>query len=96
MGSWRKLLAQMVADRDPRSYSYQQAVTVLEHLQFTHTGGKGSHRVFRRSVPDPSVPGKQRGVIVGLKQCPGSLKPSYISTMITTLRANNLLPSEVD
>jgi len=93
MASWRKVLAAMVADSNPRSYTYQQAATVLGHLGFAlakPTGG--SHRKWRRAldVPRNAPP---RSVIIGLvEKGTGTLKPEYVKDMIRILRENNLLP----
>ena len=98
MGSWKQLLASMVADQNPKSYTYQEAASVLLNLGFEpprKTGG--SHRKFRLEVPDDSSPSGRRGVIVGLvERGHGTLKPKYITVMVQTLRDNHLLPEGVD
>ena len=98
MASWRKRLARMVADPDPRSYTYEEASGILEHLGFELAKPtSGSHRKFRRAVADPSAPSGKRGVIVGLVQKgAGTLKPKYVLEMVRTLRENNLLPPGVE
>ena len=98
MASWLKLLAQMVADPDPRSYTYAQAAGILVHLGFSppHKPG-GSHRKFRIELQDPKAKGGKRGVTIGLKEAGhGTLPPKYITAMVQTLRENNLLPSGVE
>lgn len=97
MASWIKLLAAMVADPDPRSYTYQDAARILvNHLGFSPPAKSGgSHRKFRREVE--GADGRKRGVIVGLVDSGrGTLKPKYVRTMVQTLRENNLLPDGVD
>ena len=97
MGSWRKLLARMVADGQPRSYTYEQGKRVLENLDFVLAPSEGSHRKFRRVIDDPTSPSGKRTVVVGLKEAgSGKLKPKYITAMIETLRQNNLLPDGVE
>lgn len=96
MASWRKLLARMVADPDPRSYTYDEAAGILGQLGFAPPKKKkrgGSHRKFRLEVDDPSAEHGKRGVIIGLVDSgSGTLKPVYIIQMVSTLRANDLLP----
>ena len=94
MASWRKLLARMVADPNPRSYYYEEAATVLNHLGFAlakPTGG--SHRKWRRSLETETG---RRTVIIGLvERGSGTMKPEYIKDMVAQLRANDLLPSHL-
>lgn len=95
MGRWRKLLAATVADRNPRSYTYEDAVRVLTHLGFEQARAKpgGTHRLWRREIADAA--GK-RTVFVGLvEKGHGTLKPVYVEKMIDILRTNGLLPDEV-
>ena len=93
MPSWKKLLADMVADPRPRSYSYQDAVTVLRHLGFTPANAKpkGSHRVWRYEFRDDE--GKKiTTAVVGLVDSgSGKLKPKYITKMIDVLQSHKLL-----
>jgi hypothetical protein len=94
MASWRKLLARMVADTDPRSYSYQEAATVLSQLGFVlakPTGG--SHRKWRRLIENGA---ERRTVVIGLvERGSGAIKPEYVKDMVQILKENNLLPDEV-
>lgn len=95
MGSWRKLLADMVADPRPRSYTYEQASGVLKHLGFKAAARKegGSHRQWRLEIDDAD--GK-RTVLIGLVQKGhGPMKRYLIEQMIDVLRANGLLPDEL-
>ena len=46
MSSSEKLLASITAN--PRSVRFQDACRAARLLGFTHGGGKGSHRVFKR------------------------------------------------
>ncbi len=94
MSGWRALLRRMVADPDPRSYTYEDAARVLTNLGFElarpHSGG--SHRPWRLAVNDASG---HRAVYVGLVQKGhGTLKPVYIKQMLAILRAEGLLPGE--
>lgn len=97
MPSWQKVLAKMVADPDPRSYTYEEASGILLQLGFAAPAkSKGSHRKFRIEIDDPADKTRKRGIIIGLVQKGrGTLKPKYISTMVQTLRESNLLPKGV-
>lgn len=94
MASWRKLLAAMVADSKPRSYSYEQAATVLSNLDFQLATTSGtSHKRWRRVVEDERG---RRSVIIGLvKPSRGSVPPEYIQDMVRILRENDFLPDGV-
>ena len=94
MASWQKLLGKMVADEDPRSYTYEEAAGILLHLGFAPpTKARGSHRRFRIEIDDPGDTTRKRGIVVGLvEKGRGRLKPRYISEMVRTLKENNLLP----
>lgn len=98
MSSWRKLLAAMVADSNPRSYTYTQAAGILVNLGFGKPRKAGtSHRKFRIELIDPNAKGGKRGVVIGLTEHgSGPLPPKYITQMVQTLRENNLLPSVSD
>lgn len=98
MASWRKLLAQMVADPDPRSYTFDEAAKILVNLGFAPPKKpKGSHRKFRIEVSDPDAESGKRGVIVGLVDSgSGTLNPVYITEMVSTLQSNGLLPTGED
>lgn len=90
MASWRKLLAKMVADRDPRSYTYDQAARILEHLQFDGPTKPGSHRMWKRVI---AKAGKPFTVVIGLVDSgTGKVKPEYIKQMVRTLHDEGLLP----
>ncbi len=84
----------MVADADPRSYSYEEAAGILLQLGFSPPARpSGSHRKFRIEVDDPTDSTRKRGIIVALVQKGrGNVKPKYITVMIRTLRDNKLLP----
>lgn len=98
MASWRKLLAQMVADPDPGSHTFDEAAGVLGHLEFNLAKPtKGSHRRFRRTVEDSTQPSGTRTIIIGLVQSgKGTLKPIYITEMVRVLQENHLLPEGVE
>lgn len=86
----------MAADPDPRSYTYAEAANILSNLGFSQSQGGGSHRKFRMSIAHPNSPERTQGIIIGLVDSgSGCLKPVYIVEMMRTLRANNLIPSEV-
>ncbi|MCO4098772.1 MAG: type II toxin-antitoxin system HicA family toxin [Gemmatimonas sp.] len=92
MANWAKLLAQMVADPDPRNYTYADAVRILKALGFARPAGKrgGSHRVWRRADPSGNV---HRTTIVTLvEKGHGTIKPVYIRDMVAALRDAGLLP----
>lgn len=97
MSQWEKLLARMVADPKPTSYSYADAAAVLTRLGFTEeTPTATSHRKWTRIVNDPKASGGSRTVTVGLNaKGKAPLKPGYIRTMVRTLRENQLLPDSV-
>jgi len=94
MAAWKKLLASMVADRWPTSYTYAQAGTVLKRLGFDPpelTGG--SHRKWRRVVHDAQAPSGKRTVYIGLvDKGHGTMPPVYVREMVQILRENHLLP----
>jgi predicted RNA binding protein YcfA (HicA-like mRNA interferase family) len=94
---WEKLLAAMLTDTRPRSYTYDDMVTVLTQLGFTLARrGSGSHRNWRRELPDSSEPNGHRTVNIGLVDSgSGTLKAVYVKQAMRTLRENNLLPPEV-
>lgn len=98
MGGWRSLLLDMVADQDPRSYTFHNAAGVLMNLGFVPPRKpSGSHRIFRREIEDLGSPSGKRAVTVGLVDAgKGTLKPIYIREMIKVLRANSLLPDWVE
>lgn len=96
MAQWRKLLAAMVADTRPTSYTYAQAASVLRQLHFEEDGGGSSHRRWRRRLSAEETGGPPRTVIIGLvDKGHGTLKPPYIRHLVRTLQENNLLPPGV-
>ncbi len=98
MPSWRKLLARMVADRRPRSYSYQDAARILQQLGFTlATPTDGSHRKWRVEVSDSASASGTRRVTVGLvDRGNGTMKPVYVLKMVEVLQANRLIPDDTN
>jgi|NOAtaT_7_FD_contig_111_319104_length_1568_multi_2_in_0_out_0_2 hypothetical protein len=94
MGGAAKLLAAMLSARDPRNFTYDEAVTVLRTLGFepARTKPKGSHRLWRLEVPaDNGV----RTVHVGLVQAGhGTLKPIYVKKMLEVLLQNHLISKQ--
>ena len=92
MAQWRKLLARMLEDTDPRNYSYDEAAQILTHLGFALAPVSGtSHRKWRHRKTDGTV------VVIGLKeQGYGTLKPAYIRDMIKLLREHDLVPHDLE
>lgn len=88
MAKWEKLLLRMVADQDPRGYTYSEAASVLAGIGFAAPSKpKGSHRLWRLKRQGCSL------VVVGLvEKGHGPLKPVYIKDMVATLQKNGLLP----
>lgn len=85
MASAEKLLAAMLADEDPRGYTYSDATRVLRSVGFApaRTKPKGSHRLWRLEVANA---GDKRSIYVSLVEAGhGTLKPVYIRTMLETL-----------
>lgn len=99
MAQWKKLLARIVTDRRPTSYTYEELASLLvNRLGFTlATPIDGSHRRFRRFVPVAGEEGKARTVTIGLLDYgSGPVAPEYVKEMVQTLRANDFLPEGVD
>ena len=94
MPGWRKVLAAMVADGDPRSYSYDDAAKILSRLGFVLARpGKGSHRMWKLAIT--TAAGEKRTVTIGLVDAGrGTLKPEYIKTMVQRLLENGLVAAE--
>jgi hypothetical protein len=89
---WRKLLAHMLSDASPRSYSYDDAAAVLSALGFELAPhGGGSHRKWRRKLADGNTV-----VVVGLVQKATPLKPYLIREMISQLREHGLVPDDLE
>lgn len=87
MPNWKDLLWQMLADTDPRGYTYDDAARVLRRLGFEERKGRGSHRLWRLKPSGGNV------VYIGLVQKGhGTLKPGYIRDMVNELRTNGLIP----
>lgn len=82
----------MLFDERPVTYTYADAATVLTALGFEvapHAGG--SHRRWRRKLASGNV------VIVGLvEKGNGTRKPYLIRDLITQLRANDLVPADLE
>ena len=87
------LLARMLTDRNPATYTYAEAVRVLRHLDEFNLAphGGGSHRKWRGISPSGTV------VVVGLvDKGSGALKPYLIREMLQQLRENALLPPNLE
>jgi predicted RNA binding protein YcfA (HicA-like mRNA interferase family) len=91
MARWKKLLAKMLSDTSPMSYTYAEASSVLEHLGFVLApSSKGSHRKWRYKTTDGSV------VVVGLlEKGSGTLKAYLIRDMVDQLMTNGLVPDDL-
>lgn len=99
MAQWKKLLSRIVTDRRPTSYTYDELASLLvNRLGFTlATPIEGSHRRFRREVPDATAPNGRRTVTIGLLDYgSGTQGPEYVKAMVQALRANDLLPEGVE
>jgi hypothetical protein len=89
MGNWRKLLAKMVNDDRPITYSYDDATRVLGNLGFQEAPNAGtSHRKWRLRRPGRPT------ITVGLVKANGPIRKEYILDMVQSLRENDLLPPE--
>jgi predicted RNA binding protein YcfA (HicA-like mRNA interferase family) len=82
----------MADDPKPVSYTYDEAASILKALGFVLAKTSGtSHRRWRIKAPNgqsitvPLVDGGR-----------GAMKSVYIKEMIRLLRANDLIPSEVE
>lgn len=86
------MLAKMLSDSNPITYTYADASHVLAALGFEvapHSGG--SHRMWRRSLPSGNA------VVVGLvEKGSGSQKPYLIRDMVSQLRSNGLVPEDME
>ena len=82
----------MLADTDPRNYSYDDAARILRNLGFELAPTTAtSHRKWRLRKADGTV------VVVGLKeQGYGTLKPAYIRGMVRQLREQELVPDDLE
>ena len=82
----------MLSDSNPITYTYSDACAVLEALDFeVAPHGGGSHRKWRRKLADGNV------VLVGLvEKGHGTLKPYLIRDLVAQLRANELVPKELE
>ncbi|MEX2153048.1 MAG: type II toxin-antitoxin system HicA family toxin [Gemmatimonadaceae bacterium] len=97
MPRWEKTLSAMLSDLTPRSYTYQDLVSILEGLDFSLARrAAGSHRIWKRRISDPSSPSGTRTVSIGLVDSgSGTIKAVYVKETLRILRENNLLPSQV-
>lgn len=92
MARWEKLLAQMLSDSKPITYTYADAVVVLAALGYELAPhGGGSHRKWRRAVGDGNVS------YVGLvEKGYGPLKPYLIREMLREIRRVGLIPPDLE
>lgn len=88
MARWQKLLARMLSDATPTTYTYDDAASVLRGLGFELAPlAGGSHRKWR--CQDATG----RAVIVGLvEKGRGPLKPYLVRDMLKQLRGHGLVP----
>jgi hypothetical protein len=89
---WEKVLRRMLSDDKPTGYTYTEAAAVLSALGFeVAPHGGGSHRKWRRKLPDGNV------VIIGLVDSgKGTLKPYLVREMLAQLRAHGLIPEDLE
>jgi predicted RNA binding protein YcfA (HicA-like mRNA interferase family) len=87
---WRKLLARMLSDSKPSTYTYSDAAAVLSALGFeVAPSSGGSHRKWRAQAPNGNA------VIIGLvDKGYGTLKPYLVRDMIAQLRQSGFLATE--
>ncbi|MEO6066883.1 MAG: hypothetical protein ABIQ41_02735 [Gemmatimonadales bacterium] len=92
MAQWRKTLARMLADTKPVGFTYDEAAAVLSHLGFELApSAGGSHRLWRGLSPEGNP------VMVGLvDRGSGAMKPYLVRHMVSQLRANGLVPADLD
>jgi len=92
VASWRKLLARMLTDASPISYTYDDAALVLKNLDFQLAPrGGGSHRKWRRRDPRGNT------VIIGLvDKGSGTLKPYMVRDMVHQLQLHELIPGDLE
>ena len=84
-------MAAMVADSDPRNYTYEDAVKVLKKLDFQLAPSSGtSHRKWRYAKSGSVA------VVIGLvDKGSGTLKPYLIRDMVRQLKDNGLVPADI-
>jgi hypothetical protein len=81
----------MLGDASPRSYSYDDAATVLAALGFeVAPNSGGSHRKWRRRLADGN------SVVIGLVQKAAPLKPYLVRAMVSQLREHGLVPPDLE
>ena len=92
MARWRKLLARMLNDDRPTTYTYSNAAAILRALRFeVAPSAGGSHRKWRGGLPGGNV------IIIGLvEKGSGSLKPYLIRDMLAQLRSSGLVPEDME
>lgn len=82
----------MLTDTVPTTYTYGEVVAILSHLGFELAPhGGGSHRKWRCRAPDGNT------VVIGLvDKGSGALKAYLVRDMIRQLRANGLIPADLE
>lgn len=82
----------MLRDSNPITYTYADACAVLVASGFeVAPNSGGSHRKWRAKLANGNV------VLVGLvEKGHGTLKPYLIRDMVAQLRANGLVPKELE
>lgn len=87
MSAWEVLLREMRASAKLTGFSYDDAAKVLTGLGFTcPTGGGGSHRNWRRRLPNGELV-----VILLVDTGRGEIKPPYLRKMFRQLKAAGLI-----
>lgn len=91
MATWKKLLAKMLTDSSPTSYTYEEAASVLARLDFALAPpGGGSHRRWRRKLPGGTV------IVIGLvDKGAGTLKAYLIRDMVAQVKGHGLVPPDL-
>lgn len=92
MAKWEKVLRAMLADTNPVNYTYEEAASILERLDFVVAPKSGSsHRKWRRAVSGGNV------AYVGLvNKGSGTLAAWQVRDMIAELRKHRLLPKGME
>lgn len=92
MARWKRLLARMLSDHSPTTYSYGDASSILRRLGFELApNAGGSHRKWRKGA------GSGSPVVIGLvDKGSGNLKPYLIRDMIAQLTDQGLIPADLE